>query len=181
VATACLRELAGRCLRDLNMVAKGKAAIVLILTAVLGLPLTAGAVHEVVGHWQFNPNITEPATVSVSPGSFAYRRSGEFRSGGAIVDAPLHRITFEQPLTIMKYQVSLGEYQRCVAEGVCDPALGSNSLDGNLPVTGVSFRRRFILCTLAVAAHRRAMALAKRRRVGFCCRKQICRRCARPC
>ena len=92
-----------------------------------------------VGHWQSNPIITEPATVSVSAGSFAYRLSGEFRSDGAIVDAPLHKITFEQPLTIMKYQVSLAEYQRCVAEGACDPALDSNALDSNLPVTGVSF------------------------------------------
>jgi len=92
-----------------------------------------------VGHWQSNPILKEPVTVSVSAGSFAYRLSGEFRRDGAIVDAPLQRVTFEQPLTIMKYQVSLGEYQRCVAEGACEPALGGNSLDSSLPTTGVSF------------------------------------------
>jgi formylglycine-generating enzyme required for sulfatase activity len=121
------------------MIAKDKSGTVLVLAALLGLPLTAGAVYGMAGHWQSNPTITEPATVLVSAGSFAYRLSGEFRSDGAIVDAPLHKITFEQPLTIMKYQVSLGEYQRCVAEQACDPALSGNSLDSSLPVTGVSF------------------------------------------
>jgi formylglycine-generating enzyme required for sulfatase activity len=121
------------------MIAKDKPATVLVLAAVLGLPLMVGAVDGMVGRWQSNPIITEPATVSVLAGTFAYRLSGEFRSDGAIVDAPLQNITFEKPLTIMKYQVSLGEYQRCVAEDACELALDSNSLDSNLPVTGVSF------------------------------------------
>ncbi|MGE3831034.1 MAG: SUMF1/EgtB/PvdO family nonheme iron enzyme [Parvibaculaceae bacterium] len=120
------------------MIAKDKPATLLILATVLGLPLAAGAVHGMAGHWQSDPVITEPVTVPVAAGSFTYRLSGEFRRGNAIVDAPLRTVTFEQPLTIMKYQVSQGEYQRCVAEGACAPALG-NSSNSDLPVTGVSF------------------------------------------
>jgi formylglycine-generating enzyme required for sulfatase activity len=121
------------------MIAKDKPATVLILATVLGLPLAVGAVHGMVGQLLSNPVIAEPATVSITAGSFNYRLSGEFRRNGTIVDAPLHTITFKQQLTIMKYQVSARDYQRCVDEKACAPAFGDIPPASDVPVTGVSF------------------------------------------
>jgi formylglycine-generating enzyme required for sulfatase activity len=121
------------------MIAKDKPATVIILAAVLGLPLAAGAVQGMVGRWQSNEAIAEPASVSIAPGSFSYRLPGEFRRNGAIVDAPLQKIVFDRPLTIMKYQVSMRDYQRCVDEMACAPAFGDALPDSDLPVTGASF------------------------------------------
>jgi len=80
------------------MIAKAQPATILVLSTVLGLPLAAGA----VGHWPSKPIITESVTMAVSAGSFNYRLSGEFRSDGVIVDAPLLEVTFKQPLVTMK-------------------------------------------------------------------------------
>ena len=81
-----------------------------------------------------------PETVSVAPGSFDYRASGEFLKDGYPVNAPIEKITFKTSIKIMKYQVKVADYERCVMEGDCPKRHNQGLHDSQLPVTGVSFR-----------------------------------------
>jgi len=81
-----------------------------------------------------------PATVSelvdVRPGSFGHPQPGEFLNENHPVSAPIAQVSIDAPLEIMKYQVSVAEYGRCVADGACKPA--DSRKIGDVPVTGVS-------------------------------------------
>lgn len=79
-------------------------------------------------------------TATVEPGRFVLRLPGEYLRHGRPVDAPLREIAFERSFDMMKYQVTVEEYGRCVAEGACQPAEGKPAASGTLPVTGVSYR-----------------------------------------
>ena len=81
-----------------------------------------------------------PELVTVPAGVRPYRASGEYLKDGRAVDAPMIRITLADPLEIMKYQVSAGDYALCVADSACDAALRSRAVGKDLPVTGVSFK-----------------------------------------
>ncbi len=75
--------------------------------------------------------------VILPPRSFTHPQPGEFLQQGHPAAAPRVRIEIEKPLEIMTYQVSLGEYDRCVNDGVCAPADARGT--GDVPVTGVSY------------------------------------------
>ncbi len=83
-------------------------------------------------------DVSLPETVTIEAGSFQYRSSGEYLEGGHAVDAPMAEVTFDRPFEIMKYQVTVGDYERCVAQAVCEPRLNQGLDAANLPVTGVS-------------------------------------------
>jgi formylglycine-generating enzyme required for sulfatase activity len=76
-------------------------------------------------------------TVAAAPGSFSHAEPGEFLMNERPVPAPRRRVAISQPLEIMKYQVSLEDYARCVSFGACKAADAEGS--GNVPVTGVSY------------------------------------------
>jgi formylglycine-generating enzyme required for sulfatase activity len=78
-------------------------------------------------------------TVVVEPGSFSYRRSGEFLLVGQPVDGALQLTRMARPFVIMKYQVTAGAYEACVEAGACSARLGQGRHLSALPVTGVSF------------------------------------------
>jgi formylglycine-generating enzyme required for sulfatase activity len=77
--------------------------------------------------------------VTVAPGSFEFRLSGEYLKAGRPVDAPKRAVAFRRGFEIMKDEVSAADYAACVADGVCEAAEGGNASD-TLPVTGVSYR-----------------------------------------
>ncbi|MGB3831820.1 MAG: SUMF1/EgtB/PvdO family nonheme iron enzyme [Mesorhizobium sp.] len=79
-------------------------------------------------------------TVTVAPGSFAFRLPGEYLKADWPVDAPMRDVTFRRGFEIMKYQVSAADYAGCVADGACEAPEGGRSADGDMPVTGVSYR-----------------------------------------
>lgn len=81
-----------------------------------------------------------PPIVTVAPHDFHYRGTGGFLAAGAVVDAPLLAATPTAPLAIMRNEVSIGDYARCVDDGACRPAAprpGAREVDR--PVTGVSY------------------------------------------
>ena len=80
------------------------------------------------------------ATVEIAPGSFEYPLPGEFLAAGR-PGAPMKaRIEFDRPIRMMKYQVSYGDYRRCVDAGRCKPADAAPAPDGAVvPVTGVNY------------------------------------------
>lgn len=86
-------------------------------------------------------HVRTPQTIVITPRTFSYRASGEYTRGGYAVDGPMLTVSVTQPLTIMKYQVSKGDYARCVADGACAAPEPEFSIPGedNVPVTGVNF------------------------------------------
>ena len=87
-----------------------------------------------------DPKIAAPQIVAIAAGTTAYRASGEYLRNGVAVDAPLIDVGFTSPLHIMKYQVSVADYARCVNAGACEPADPGRAADSRMPVTGVSFQ-----------------------------------------
>ncbi len=83
--------------------------------------------------------VAPPETVAVAPRSLAYRAAGEYLKGTTSVDAPLMHVSFDGPLHIMRFQVSVADYTRCVDAGVCLPQDPRNVSSASVPVTGVSF------------------------------------------
>lgn len=82
--------------------------------------------------------VAPPATVVVPAHQFSYRMDGDYQREGKPVDAPLATVQ-HAAVEIMTYQVSAGDYARCVAEAACDPAEPRRKGSGNVPVTGVNF------------------------------------------
>ena len=84
--------------------------------------------------------VASPELLSVAPRTFAYRDATEYFRNGLAIDAPKREIAVRSSLDIMKFQTTLGEYNRCVDDGVCSPAEGRDSLSReDIPVTGVSY------------------------------------------
>ena len=83
--------------------------------------------------------IQVPETVSLKPGSFLYRKSGEFLKEGYPVNAPLIEVTFSRPIEMMKFQVRAGDYEKCVSEAACQDRIRQGHQNENMPVTGVSY------------------------------------------
>jgi formylglycine-generating enzyme required for sulfatase activity len=86
------------------------------LAAVLAVALAAPGPDMVVG-----AVIPAPAVVVLQPRPFYYQLAGEFTRNGKSVTAPLRMAQLDRTLTIMAYQVTAADYQRCVLDGVCPP------------------------------------------------------------
>ncbi|RYH14548.1 MAG: formylglycine-generating enzyme family protein [Alphaproteobacteria bacterium] len=85
------------------------------------------------------PVAASPLTTTIAPRPFVYRVAGDHQlEDGTIIDAPVAEIDHPQSLEIMTYQVTAGEYARCVAAKACAPPQG-RQVDAAYPVTGVSF------------------------------------------
>jgi formylglycine-generating enzyme required for sulfatase activity len=78
----------------------------------------------------------EPELVTVAAGTLRYRPAGEFTRAGRPLNTPFVMLRM-RPLTIMRRQVTAGEYGACVAEGACPSVAAS---DATLPVVKVSWR-----------------------------------------
>jgi formylglycine-generating enzyme required for sulfatase activity len=63
--------------------------------------------------------VPAPAMVALQPRPFYYRLAGEFTHDGKPVNAPLRMARLDRTLTIMAYQVTAADYQRCVLDGAC--------------------------------------------------------------
>ncbi len=79
-------------------------------------------------------------TVDVAPRVFAYRLAGDFSQAGQSVDAPLVAVARTSVLHIMKQQVTVADYDRCVAETKCMARSPLEGFDPNLPAVQVSWQ-----------------------------------------
>ncbi len=79
-------------------------------------------------------------TVDVAPRVFAYRMAGDFSQAGQSVDAPLVAVARTSVLHIMKEQVTVADYDRCVAETKCMARSPLEGFDQNLPAVQVSWQ-----------------------------------------
>lgn len=78
-----------------------------------------------------------PQTVTLGPRDFDFRPAGDYWLEKRAVDAPSQREHLSPRFEVMKFQVSQGEYARCVAEGDC-LALDSRAPRDDMPLTGAS-------------------------------------------
>lgn len=83
--------------------------------------------------------VPAPETVTLASADFSYRAAGYFLRNGHPVDAPMVEARLDDPLIIMKYQVSAADYAQCVARGACGAAEPRNFGQGDVPVTGVNY------------------------------------------
>lgn len=106
--------------------------IVLIGALTFALALQSGVIRWTAA------SLPLPPTVIVSAGSFTYRQPGEFYRSGYAVDGPRTEEVMARSVTIMKYQVSTGDYDACAAEAACPAREGLTPSLDHMPATGVS-------------------------------------------
>jgi formylglycine-generating enzyme required for sulfatase activity len=100
----------------------------------------SGLVAVKTGMLSFDaPAMPLPQTVVVAAGSFDYRMDGEYFKAGFAVDGPMVKSVMRRPVEIMKYQVSVADYDQCTAEGACAPRESDTPARSDMPVTGVNF------------------------------------------
>lgn len=83
-----------------------------------------------------NPHLA-PETVTLEAREFAFRPAGDYWQEKREIDAPLQVKHLHPRFEVMKYQVSQGEYARCVADGEC-LSLSNDPPQDELPLTGAS-------------------------------------------
>lgn len=118
----------------------GISLLSIVVPAVVALAFGAGIAGQ-LGYFepQGTAAVAEPPTVTVPAGPFEFRDYGEFYRNGFAVDGPMVRGETSMPLTMMKFQVTEGEYRRCVEVGKCPAVAAIHVHGGDFPVTGVSF------------------------------------------
>jgi hypothetical protein len=79
-------------------------------------------------------------TVDVAPRVFSYRLAGDFSQAGQSVDAPLVAVVRASVLHIMKQQVTVADYDHCVAETKCMARAPLLGFDPSLPAVQVSWQ-----------------------------------------
>lgn len=103
-----------------------------------GLGLTAACGLTMMAALQaFAPAPGEADLVRIESAEVRYREPGEFLAGGTPMNGPIGTLRLDEPLAIMKRQVTRGEFDRCVAAGACK-ALDAASVP-ELPAVGISF------------------------------------------
>src|SRR5690606_23530632 len=91
-----------------------------------------------ISWWNAPAMIVTPDTVIVVAGAFGFEPTGEFVANGLEFDPGDRPVTFDRPIEIMKYQVTLGDYLRCVEAERCE-APDSRAADREAPVIGINF------------------------------------------
>jgi formylglycine-generating enzyme required for sulfatase activity len=110
------------------IVMKVKAAL---LAGALAAPVLATAFAPA-------PQSDPDGVLRLKATSFSYRAAGEFSRNGRPVDGPLHELRLPAGLAVMKRQVTVAEYARCVEEGAC-LRIGVAARSPDLPAVGVSW------------------------------------------
>jgi formylglycine-generating enzyme required for sulfatase activity len=80
----------------------------------------------------------DPDLAELPPADFSYRIAGDFSHGGRPVEAPRLVARLSSKLAIMKHQVTVAEYRRCIDAGAC-PAIGVAGARADTPMVGVNW------------------------------------------
>jgi len=102
-----------------------------MLAGALAAPVVAAALAP-------SPTHGLGGAIRLASTSFTYRAAGDFSRGGRPVEGPLRELRLPAGLLVMKRQVTVAEYGRCVDEGAC-PRVAVPSGAQNVPVVGVSW------------------------------------------
>ena len=107
---------------------KVKAAM---LAGALTAPILATALAP-------TPPLDQDGALRLTSTSFSYRAAGDFSKNGRPVEGPLRHLSLPADLLVMKRQVTVAEYARCVDDAAC-PRLALSAGAQDVPVVGVSW------------------------------------------
>ena len=111
------------------MLVAGTIAVPVAIFAVALRPDSpAAALHALV-----------PVTAELQPGTLRHRAAGEFSRDGKLATAPVVTVAIKRTLAVMRHQVTVAEYLRCVEAGAC-PLVDRDGVVPGLPMVGVSWR-----------------------------------------
>ena len=102
-----------------------------MLAGALAAPILATAFAPTPPHDQ-------DGALRLASTSFSYRAAGDFSQAGRPVEGPLRELRLPADLIIMKRQVTVAEYARCVDEAAC-PRIAVPAGAQDVPVVGVSW------------------------------------------
>jgi formylglycine-generating enzyme required for sulfatase activity len=85
------------------------------------------------------PIVREGELVEIAPADFSYRMAGDFSRAGRPVESPRAISRLPVKLRIMKRQVTVAEYHRCMEAGAC-ARIAITYARPNIPMVGVSWQ-----------------------------------------
>lgn len=106
-----------------------------VKTAMLASTLVAPVLATVLAP---TPSHEPDGTRHLISASFTYRAAGDFSRGGRPVEGPARELRPPSDLVVMKRQVTVGEYARCVGEGACPRTIVAGGSQ-DVPVVGVNW------------------------------------------
>lgn len=110
----------------------------LVLPSVLLLGLTAFCLSQLGVITMPGTGVTALETITIPARSYQYRLPGDFQQDGNPVNG-LMQTEAGEAMDVMRFQVSVADYQQCVADNECDkPAPAFRNAGADVPVTGVS-------------------------------------------
>jgi len=80
-----------------------------------------------------------PVIAELQPGTLRHRAAGEFSRNGKLATAPVVTVAIKRTLAVMRHQVTVADYLRCVEAGAC-PLVDRDGVVPDLPMVGVSWR-----------------------------------------
>jgi formylglycine-generating enzyme required for sulfatase activity len=112
----------------------------MLIAIKLKLAIAAGLLAAPVVMHSLAPATVAPATelAEISPADFTYRMAGDFSRAGRPVEGPRSAARLPAKLRIMKRQVSVAEYRRCIDAGAC-PRIALADVRPDTPMVGVSW------------------------------------------
>lgn len=93
----------------------GTSAIALAIATGLLAIAAADALHQP----EKDASIEAPQMVFIQPRTMSYRADGDYQRNNYPVDAPMATRRMKRGFEIMKYQVTMTDYQRCIDDGAC--------------------------------------------------------------
>jgi formylglycine-generating enzyme required for sulfatase activity len=102
-----------------------------MLAGALAAPILATAFAPTAPHDQ-------DGATRLAATAFSYRAAGDFSQAGRPVEGPLRDLRLPVDLVIMKRQVTVAEYARCVDDAAC-PRIAIPAGAQDVPVVGVSW------------------------------------------
>jgi formylglycine-generating enzyme required for sulfatase activity len=116
-----------------------KFKMAIVAAACAAGPMAVSVLEPAIGRHAATA-IEAPALVEIKPGQIRYYATGEFTRDGRLADAPQTVVRFVRPLHIMRDQVSVADYRRCVDDGACAALPGATAAQDNLPAVMTSWR-----------------------------------------
>ena len=112
----------------------------MLIAMKLKCAIAAGFLAAPIAVHSLQPDATASGidVVEIAAGDFSYRAGGDFSRAGRPVEGPRATLRLAQKLRIMKRQVTVAEYLRCVDAGAC-PKLAAAGTRADLPMVGVNW------------------------------------------
>jgi formylglycine-generating enzyme required for sulfatase activity len=112
----------------------------MLIAIKLKCAIAAGLLAAPIALHSLNPNVIAAETdlVEIAPADFSYRVAGDFSRAGRPVEGPRLAARFSQRLRIMRRQVTVAEYGRCIDAGVC-PRIAPADARADMPMVGVNW------------------------------------------